>query len=308
MIEFTVFKNLFDNKTHQRIKMETFDAFEKMLYDLSNMPLDSKKDAQLISPAVYQPDTTRKNDTVIEWSGWCAVDVDDFIFEGNLKDVLVERFGHYRFVCYSTASSTGMEPKFRLVFPLTTSVERDSIKSFWYSLNVELGDLADRQTKDLSRMYYIPARYNGAFNFIFSNHDGDPIDPNELMFKHPMPQKQNLNSFFDRLPDEMQKQILEYRKSKLDQDYNWASYQDCPFWPKQLAAEYQTINKTGWYHKMYQIMVAVAGNATKNKYAITAAEISQLCRQFDNDTGKWYENRPMDKEADRALEYVYKNL
>ena len=307
MIEFTVFKNLFDNKTHTRIKMP-FDAFEKMLYDLSDKPLDGKKDAQLISPAVYQPDTTRKNDTVVEWAGWCCVDVDDYEFEGDLQDVLVQRFGHYRFVCYSTASSTEASPKFRIVFPLTESVEQSRIKQFWWALNTELGDIGDKQTKDLSRMYYIPAKYNGAFNFIFSHNDGSAIDPNELIFKHPMPQKQNLNSFFDRLPDEMQKQILEYRKAKLDQDYNWTSYQDCPFWPKQLAAEYQTINKTGWYHKMYQIMVAIAGNATKNKYAITAAEISQLCRQFDTDTGKWYENRPMDKEADRALEYVYKNL
>lgn len=307
MIEFTVFKNLFDNKTHTRIKM-SFDAFEKMLYDLSDKPLDGKKDAQLISPAVYQPDTTRKNDTVVEWAGWCCVDVDDYEFEGDLQDVLVQRFGHYRFVCYSTASSTEASPKFRIVFPLTESVEQSRIKQFWWALNTELGDIGDKQTKDLSRMYYIPAKYNGAFNFIFSHSDGSAIDANELIFKHPMPQKQNLNSFFDRLPDEMQKQILEYRKAKLDQDYNWTSYQDCPFWPKQLAAEYQTISKTGWYHKMYQIMVAIAGNATKNKYAITAAEISQLCRQFDTDTGKWYENRPMDKEADRALEYVYKNL
>ena len=55
-------------------------------------------------------------------------------------------------------------------------------------------------------------------------------------------------------------------------------------------------------------MVALAGNAVKRKYPLTAAEISKLCREFDMETGTWYENRPMDKEADRALEYVYKNL
>ncbi len=58
---------------------------------------------------------------------------------------------------------------------------------------------------------------------------------------------------------------------------------------------------------MYQIMVALAGNAVRNKYPITSAEISQLCRELDLDTGNWYENRPLDKEADRALEYVYRN-
>jgi len=88
----------------------------------------------------------------------------------------------------------------------------------------------------------------------------------------------------------------------------WSDYRDCPFFPKRLAIEYQTISSTGWYHKMYQIMVATAGNAIKRGYPITAKEIAVLCRQFDKDTGNWYENRPLDIEADRAVEYAYRNL
>ena len=306
-ISLTLFKNIFDNKTDRRVDLRDFNAFERVLYDLAKKPRAGKQDAELMSPATYYPDTTRANKNVIEWSGWCAVDVDDFEFEGNLYDVLVQRFGHYRFVCYSTASSTRASPKFRIVFPLSIPVDQSRIRDFWFALNTELEDIGDKQTKDLSRMYYIPADYAGAFNFIFSNPNGMSIHPDELIAQYPMAKKAG-GSFFDRLPEAMQKEILEYRKNQLDQDFNWTSYHDCPFWPKQLAAEYQTISKTGWYHKMYQIMVAVAGNATSKKYAITADEISQLCRQFDNDTGKWYENRPIDKEADRALEYVYKNL
>ena len=48
-------------------------------------------------------------------------------------------------------------------------------------------------------------------------------------------------------------------------------------------------------------------NAIKNNYPITATEIAYLCRELDIDTGNWYEKRPLDKEAERALEYVYKN-
>lgn len=307
-ISLTLFKNIFDNKTNKRIDAPDFDAFERVLYDLSEKPFENKEAAMLMSPAIYENGTTRKNDNVIEWAGWCAVDVDDYIPQGDLKDDLVKRFAAYRFVCYSTASSRVGQPKFRLVMPLTRSVRNDEIRRFWYALQTELGDLGDRQTKDLSRMYYIPGKYDNAFNFIFSHSDGTSIDPSELIFKHPMPEKTNLNSFFDRLPDAIQEQIIQYRKDKLDANFEWSSYHDCPFWPKQIAAEYQTISKTGWYAKMYSIMVAVAGNAVRQKYPITAAEISQLCRQFDEDTGNWYKNRPMDKEADRALEYVYKNL
>ena len=303
----TIFKNLFAIKTDQRMDFDSFDELEKLLYKLSDQPLASKKDAVLISPATYKPDTTRKNDNVVEWSGWCAVDVDDYEPEGELKDDLIRRFSTWRFTCYSTASSTRSSPKFRLVFPLTRAVEMERIRDFWYALQTELGDLGDRQTKDLSRMYYIPGKYADAYNFIFSN-GGVSIDPDELIFKHPMPKKANLNNFFDRLPDEMQKQIIEYRKNKLDANYEWTSYRDCPFFPKKLEMEYRAISNTGWYHKMYQIMVATAGNAIKNKYPITVSEISKMCRELDGDTGNWYKNRPLDKEADRALEYVYKNI
>ena len=263
----------------------------------------------LMSPAIYEKNTTRKNDNVIEWAGWCCVDVDDYELPyREINDDLVKRFSAYRFVCYSTASSTSDRPKFRLVFPLTRAVKREDIRRFWFALQTELGDLGDKQTKDLSRMYYIPGRYANAFNFIFSHYVGDYIDPAKLIAKHPMPEKTNLNNFFDRLPEAMQEQIVQYRKDKLDANYEWSSYHDCPFWPKRIAAEYTTISNTGWYAKMYAIMVACAGNAVRKKYPITAGEISQLCRQFDEDTGNWYKNRPLDKEADRALEYVYKNI
>lgn len=307
MISLTIFKNIYDNKTHKRMDFDDFDSFESFLYKLSKESKSSKNDAVLVSPATYKPDTTRKNDNVLEWSGWCAVDVDDYEFEGDLENDLSHRFPRYRYVCYSTASSTESSPKFRLVFPLKSSVESSKIKQFWYALNAELGDLADRQTKDLSRMYYIPSDYAGAYNFIFS-HSGDFIDPDELMNKHPMAQKSS-NSFFDRLPEEMQKQIIEHRKSKLENtDVNWSSYHNCPFVPRQLVNEYRSINKSGWYHKMFQIMVAIAGNAVKNQYPITADEIALLCRELDQETGNWYKNRPLNKEADRAIEYIYKNI
>ena len=73
MISLTIFKNIYDNKTSKRVDLKDFDAFEKVLYDLSNKSRKDKSDADLISPATYKPDTTRANDNVIEWSGWCAV-------------------------------------------------------------------------------------------------------------------------------------------------------------------------------------------------------------------------------------------
>ena len=55
-------------------------------------------------------------------------------------------------------------------------------------------------------------------------------------------------------------------------------------------------------------MVATAGNAIKRGYPITAKQVADLCRQLDKDNGMWYDNRPLEVEADRAVEYAYKNV
>jgi hypothetical protein len=306
-ISLTLFNSIYDNKTDKSMNLSDWQQFEKLLYDLSSIKKESKKDAQLISPATYQPNTTRANANVINWAGWAAVDVDDHVFEGNLKNELYARYGNLYYICYSTASSTDDHPKFRLVFPLKSSIRRDKIKKFWFALNTELGSIGDRQTKDLSRMYYIPAQYAGANNFIFTN-SGVWIDPDALMDKHPLPEKQG-STFFERLPEEMQKTIIQHRKDQMEnRSIKWTSYHDCPFINKNLIAEYKATSGTGWYHLMYRIMVSIAGNAVKREYPITVSEIVQLCKELDIETGQWYDNRPLDKEAERAIEFVYSNV
>ena len=301
MIKGTLFKSLYDVATDEAIDFNYFVDFEKVLYKLADIPRKDKTSAYLMSPASYISGTTRKNDNVTSWGGWCAVDVDDY--EGDIDNYSV---GKYHYVCYSTASSTKENPKFRLVFPLTRQIQREEIKHFWFALNTELGEVGDIQTKDLSRMYYIPGKYANAFNFIFTR-EGDYIDPQVLMNKHEYIEKGG-NTFFDKLPKSMQDALINHTKNSLtNTDITWTSYRDCPFFPRNLETEYKTISGTGWYYKMYQIMVALAGNAIKSKYPITAKEIAWLCRELDMDTGNWYDKRPLDKEAERALEYVMKN-
>lgn len=298
---------VFDNKTHRRMDFDTWDGFADFLYRLSERNLGGKQDAELISPAIFEAGSTRSNKSVLGWAGWAAVDVDEHVFDGDLKDELHSKFGDYNYVCYSTASSTQDHPKFRLVFDLQRQVENARIRHLWHALNKFIDEIGDAQTKDLSRMYYTPAVYSGSNNFFFIN-SGVPIDPEMIMARYPYDNRQHNRDFMDRLPSGLRDQVLEYRKSKLD-NYSlvWNTYQDCPFWPKKMADEYRSISEGGWYRQMYRIMIAVAGNAISKGYPINANQIEDLCRQFDLDTGKWYENRPMNVEANNALEYAYKN-
>ncbi len=312
MYELTLFKNQFDNKTHRRTTFLSWMDFVVCLRDSYTKTGEKggPNSSPLLTPAVFDVGATRSNKSVLYWSSWCCVDVDDPIDGCNddesLRTWLQRKYGQYDYVVYNTAGCRRDNLKFRIIFRLDEQVENGRIKSFWHALNTELGELGDPQTKDLARMYYAPGQYKDAYSFFITN-QGGPINTSELIAKHPYHEKTG-NSFLDRLPVEMQQAIIQHRKDSLNNtDYRWSSYRDCPFWPKRLAVEYQTISETGWYSKMYKIMLAVAGNAYSKGYPISSTQIADLCREFDRETGNWYENRPLTVEADRALEYIYRN-
>jgi hypothetical protein len=308
MVSMTIFKNLYDNKTDKSMEFDDFNQLSSFLYRLSTIEYINKRDASLMSPATFLSGMTRANKSVVDWAGWAAVDVDDHVFEGDLESELKSLYGKYSYVCYSTASSSNEHPKFRLVFPLTHSVKADKIKHFWFALNAELGDIGDPQTKDLSRMYFVPGTYEGANNFIFGN-DGEYVNPYDIMDRHEYAEPSTGNSFLDSLPEEVKKQILDHRKTQMtNTNVTWSDYRDCPFVNKRLIFEYKTIDDSGWYRKMYQIMVSISVNALRKRYPITAVEVAELCRQIDSDNGSWYNNRPLEREARGAINFAYENV
>jgi hypothetical protein len=312
MYSLTLFKSIFDNKTHKRLELGSWEDFERLLYKLSAIPYASKKDAHLFSPARFKSlDSTRKNVNVDCWDGWAAVDVDDHVFEGDLKEELKNKYGDMYYVCYSTASCREGKPKFRLVFPLTTVVPADKIKHFWFALNSHLGSIGDQQTKDLSRMYYVPGSYEGADNFIFSN-KGEMIDPYKLMEMYPFTEPEP-KTFLDKLPPEVREQVLQHRKALMDNKYKytWSGLLDCPFVKKSALNSYLStthVADTGRYHAMYKFMISVAYTALGNRYPITSQELSSLCRELDSISGDRYKNRPFEIEAESAINYAYKHV
>lgn len=310
-VSLTLFKSQYDNSTDKRLNLTSWDRLAKLLYSLSKRKLKGKRDAELVSPAIYQAGTTRANKNVLAWAGWAAVDVDDWdVSTGAIEEELRKQIGQYEYVVYSTASSSIEKPKFRIVFKLSRHLKNDEIRPFWFALQTFLDDKGDKQCKDLSRMYYVPGDYLGANNFFYTN-SGQSLDVDQLMLDHPYSAKANLNNFFERLPEEIQRQVIEHRKAKMDRtNYTWTSYRDCPFVNKQLVRDYTAISHidgSGRYAMIYKIMASTAVNAVKRGYPLSSDELVNLIRELDQDTSNKYQNRALTVEADRALEYAYRN-
>ena len=308
MIELTIFKYTRDNKTNNKLGVPDWPWFVNMLKTLSKQvgykpkQGEFKLGSSLISPAVYSEGTTRSNVNVEYWGKWAALDVD--MYEGTFEEALA-KYKDYEYVCYSTASSTLEHPKFRVVFPLTDIVSKKQIKGFWYAINKNFGEDGDPQTKDMSRMYYVPAVYPDAHNFFIEN-KGKWIEPDKMMEQWPWVDRGE--TFFDRLPESIQKTLIARKKDEMTNNtFKWNSFKDCPFVNKKLVMQYAVIAEGGWYHMMYKIMVSTASSALYHKYPITSVEIATLCREIDRANGDWYGERPFEIEADRAIEYAYRN-
>ena len=315
-MQFTIFKSIFDNKTNKTVELDSFEDFEKLLYQLSEKParkpkkgeLRTPEDAMLISPAVYKEgeNITRANTNVLRWDFAC-LDVDDY--EGTFKEV-IESLGSWYFVCYSTASSTKEHPKFRLVFPLQRSVNVDELRHFWYALNKEVLNIGDAQTKDMARMFYVPGQYPDAHNFIFTR-PGPIMDPDALMEKHEYDHTQDCDDFMARLPVDMQDRLLNFRKSQTIKKghVNWASYRNCKYVSRKAVSSYleAVVADTGKYHGIYIFMVSVAFSAIRDGYDIDERELATVARSLDREHGNHYETRPLNKEASRAIEWAYRN-
>lgn len=287
---------------------ETWDGLESLLMTLATKKgqKGGRNSSPLISPAVFKSDTTRANANVLGWGRWCCIDVDDY--SGSLVDAL-EPLKDYEYICYSTASSTPEYPKFRVVFPLTDFVLAEDIKAFWYALNNLALGVVDAQTKDLCRMYYVPAQYPNAHNFIFKN-QGEFMCPRTLMRKYPHHLKNRKKKFLETLPKDIQREVLNHRKNQMENVITWKSYQDCKFFPQDLGREYIAnagVPNGGNFFRLYMIMIAIAGSAFKHNYPITTFEIVELCRELDNACGAIYKERNMESEAENALEYALKS-
>jgi hypothetical protein len=188
-------------------------------------------------------------------------------------------------------------------------------------MNIEMNKMIDRQTKDVSRMFYTPGQYENAFNFFFINEADKLLNAKTLIDKHTSIDENFLlncqtregQSYLERLPEAIASEVKKFRKNSLEnnrKEYSWTNYENCPFVHKGAVDEYRAIvynRATGRYHGLYRLMVSIASIAIKKGYPISPVELESLVREIDDSIDGRYKKRKISVEVDRALEFVYAN-
>lgn len=154
----------------------------------AHMEYEDKKRAPLWSPATYPPGAERKKQNV-ESVTFFAADLDHVTWADYdaVKDRLLA--AGLAFVAHSTYRHTADEPRLRVLVPFTEPVPASEWDWVWQSMDETFfGGRLDPQTKDASRMMYVPScPPDGPEPFTDGCREGKALDWTHLPKPEPKP-------------------------------------------------------------------------------------------------------------------------
>lgn len=304
-MEFSYFSNFYDNKPKRSFANSWEDFVENMraISDVTGYKPpagDFESDSSgLISPAIYATDGDgRRNENVVGWDMVC-MDIDDGV--NDLAKVKAH-FSQFSYIIYSSPNCTAQKLKLRVCIPLTKRADRKVLKQIWFALNEWCGGIIDVQTKDYSRLFYVPARYTnrGAeYTHFFVTNKGISLDWEALIDKFPSPPEQDLYKIKNPLLG-LKRKIFQNAKgipSMVITDPN------CPFVKHWMREKYALTPVGGHHRAIYIFALQCCGNAEKIEYPLSVDELVDMMRQLDDLDGQWYDDKKLMDTAKDALSF-----
>lgn len=260
---------------------------------------DYQRKQPLVSPAIYGDETKRLNDNVIGWD-FIMLDIDDGI---DSLDLVKEHFKAFNYIIYSTANCTKEKLKIRVCVPLHKNAPKDKLHGLWWALNEWCSGILDAQTKDRSRMHYIPAKYTNKgeeYTHMFDVNVGIDLNWEQLTKRYVAPLEKDKFKVVNPLRDLKRKVYLGAKASPSTniQDRN------CPFVYQQMIDEYRLTPAGGHHGAIYKFMVKMCYNAKKIDYPISTDELADMAKQVDDIDGGFYDEKKLLGNAVDALNYT----
>ncbi|AGG58204.1 hypothetical protein VPDG_00043 [Vibrio phage henriette 12B8] len=304
-MEFSYFNYFYDNKPkrcdvidwgefadHMRAVSEV-EGFKPPAGDFES------KSSGLISPAIYAEDGVgRSNDNVVGWDMVC-MDIDD-----GVKDInqVLNHFKQFKYIVYSSPNCTKHKLKLRVCIPLDKRAGKNVLKQIWFAMNEWCGGIIDQQTKDYSRLFYLPARYRnrGAeYTHFFLENDGITLDWETLISRYPSPPEKDLFKIKDPLLG-LKRKIFQNAKGIPSMNI---TDPNCPFVKSWMREKY-ALTPLGSHHRaIYIFMLQCCHNAEAIEYPLSHEELVDMGRQLDDLDGGYYDDKKLQDSAKDALEF-----
>ena len=266
MIVGSIFTNVHD-RTPWPIEPITFGELVEAL--ISEMPIadpESKCEQTCISPAVYPSGKTRSKASALSWN-WFAADIDNKVgnFPGSTIDDIIEvmRDLGSPWLIYTTASSKTEAECFRLMFPLDRPIIAEEFDSVWQSF-VQMLPM-DNKTKDISRIFIVPARWTGRDIRVEFEAKGSPVCVDEIVRRFPATLATPMVA--TRKPGVLDRSNLRTIIATLN----------APYVSEKAVADALLAAPGG---RMYRFLVTVAFSAMRKGYAIDAADLEAIGREL----------------------------
>jgi len=253
----------------------------------------------MISSAIYAPNTKRGNKNVLGWD-MVLLDIDSGIDLNSLDQLVLDL--DYNFLIYSSPSCTKDHIKIRLCLELHEFAPKEVLSQLWFAVNAMLGNIVDKQTKDKSRMMYVPARYDNTEDYyhIFIECYKDKLNWEELINKYPSPKENEKYHLKNKLS--LLKRKIYVKTNKLP-CFNIQA-KKCPFCYDNMIDEYR-LTPAGEHHlALYRFMIKVCYNAKRINYPLSIDELVDMARQLDDLDGSFYNDKKFYDSAQDAIEYV----
>jgi hypothetical protein len=301
-MRFSWFSGFYSNKP-QQCDLPNWKSFVKVMRDISEVKgkkPESKSDKEqgLISSAIYKSESNRANENVLGWE-MVLLDIDDGV--QSLTEIQ-NHFSGYNSIIYSSPSCTHDKLKLRVCMPLSEFADSSVVSQIWHGCNIWCDGIVDAQTKDKSRLYYVPARYTNKSDYrhIFIVNKGKDLDWKDLIQKYPSPKESDRFKEVNKLSGLKRKIYLKTNKQPtLD-----IQSKDCPFVYKKMIEDY-LLTPAGQHHKaIYRFMVLCCYNAQKIDYPLSIDELVQMGSELDSMDGGYYPEKKLYDSAKDAISYT----
>ena len=174
-ITFTIYRNKFDTEG-----MTVTQTWDEWVADLLVHDRRADKDGHLFIAGEVRGARSAKNVLYCD-----AITVDLEHKTRPELDRVFDSLQPFEYVVYTTHSSCPTDWRCRIVLPFKRPVPAKDWAAVWAALNTHIGEHNDPQTKDASRMNYLPSAPEDGFPPAATRNEGVALDARQLTAKPP---------------------------------------------------------------------------------------------------------------------------